>query len=426
LNRTAVLKTKLDRAVKFGELAPGAIIEQMPSDDVTGEEIERIERLSRLLGLQTLLAHVAREIGPALELQPVLSAVLRAMRSLMDFRGGAILLVDRNELVVAASDPTVDEAVANLRMPIGSGMAGRAVSDGRTVYSPDLDNDDRVDPVFRNTGTNRGIKSFLAVPLVVLGEVIGAFEVDSVEVDAFDEVDRTVLEGLATQMAGFIESARRYEQILDLERQKNDFIGRISHELRTPLTIMSGFVGTLLAHDVDFGPEDRKAMLERTRVAIGRLSDLIDELLTVASFEAGMAEPQIDDVDVCPILEEVRAHAVDPERVRVICPDGQQAKADAKMLKQALNLLVDNAMKYGGNAELTSTPGEIAVRDHGPGVPLELGDSVFQRFVRGNSSTPGMGLGLPLVRSLLTAMGATVELERPPDGGACFRIRFGD
>jgi len=50
------------------------------AEDVTNDELERIERLSRLLGLQTLLAHVAREIGPALELQPVLHAVMRAMR----------------------------------------------------------------------------------------------------------------------------------------------------------------------------------------------------------------------------------------------------------------------------------------------------------------------------------------------------------
>src|SRR5204862_5090851 len=113
-------------------------------EDVTGEELERIERLSRLLGLQTLLAHVSREIGPALELQPVLEAVLRAMRSLMDFRGASILLVEDNELYTAASDPDAGEAVTNLRLPVGKGLVGRAVGTGRTVYSPDLDKDDRV------------------------------------------------------------------------------------------------------------------------------------------------------------------------------------------------------------------------------------------------------------------------------------------
>jgi two-component system sensor histidine kinase MprB len=137
-----------------------------------------------------------------------------------------------------------------------------------------------------------------------------------------------------------------------------------------------------------------------------------------------MAEAMVVDVDVAPILEEVRAEAVDPERVRVNCPPGLRVSADPKLLKQALNLLVDNAMKYGGNAELTATSGEITVRDHGPGVPADLGDRVFDRFVRGSSSKPGMGLGLPLVRSLCTAMDAAVTLESPPDGGASFRIRF--
>src|SRR5581483_7864897 len=150
----------------------------------------------------------------------------------------------------------------------------------------------------------------------------------------------------------------------------------------------------------------------------------IDELLTAASFEAGMAEAVIVDTDVAPILEQIRAEAVDPDRVRVNCPPGLRVEADPKLLRQALHLLVDNAMKYGGNAELTATTGSITVRDHGPGVPADLGDRVFERFVRGNTSKPGMGLGLPLVRSLCTAMDATVELESPSDGGACFRIRF--
>ena len=292
------------------------------TDRVSDKELARFERLSRLLGLQTLPAHVAREIGPALELQAVLHAVLRAMRSLMDFRGASILLVEDGQLYVAAADPDVDEAVANLRIPVGTGLAGRAVAQSRTVYSPDLDNDDRVDPVVRNTGSNKEIKSFLVVPLVCLGESIGAIEVDSASPEAFDDVDRTVLEGLATQMAGAIESARRYEEMLELERLKNDFIGRISHELRTPLTIMAGFVGTLLGRGESLDAGDRHDMLERTNVAITRLSRLIDELLLAATFEAGMAEAEVDDVAVAPILEQVRLDSVDPDRVTVRCPAG--------------------------------------------------------------------------------------------------------
>src|SRR5436190_5190777 len=118
---------ELDRAVKFREVPavsqPGERDHLRMPDDVSADEIARIERLSRLLGLQTLLAHVAREIGPALELQPVLHAVLGAMRSLMDFRGGSILLVEEGEVYVAASDPPVSPEVAELRLPVGHGLA---------------------------------------------------------------------------------------------------------------------------------------------------------------------------------------------------------------------------------------------------------------------------------------------------------------
>lgn len=113
-------------------------------------------------------------------------------------------------------------------------------------------------------------------------------------------------------------------------------------------------------------------------------------------------------------LEQIKADAVDPERVRVVCPPEVRVHAGPKLLKQSVNLLVDNAMKCGGNAELRASPGEIAVRDHGPGVPTELGNRVFERFVRGNSSIPGMGLGLPLVRSLCTAMDAPSTSSRHP------------
>ena len=226
-------------------------------------------------------------------------------------------------------------------------------------------------------------------------------------------------------MAGAIESARRYEQMLELEQLKNDFIGRISHELRTPLTIMAGFVGTLVSTGDLVPREERQMMLERTQAAITRLAGLIDELLTAASFEAGMTDAQLEQVTIAPLLEEVRAHAVDPTRVTISCPPDLREHTDPKLLRQALNLLVDNALKYAGDAEISAEPGVIAVRDHGAGVPAELGERVFDRFVRGTSTGPGMGLGLPLVRSLATALDASVELTAPEGDGACFVLRFG-
>src|SRR5581483_11552380 len=152
------------------------------------------ERLEALLALQSLLARVARELGPATELQAVLAIVLRAMRSLVDFRGGSVCLVEDRMIRIAAADPPVSPEVAAAWLPVGTGLAGITVASGQPQYSPDLDADERVDQDLRRLGSNATIKSFLAVPLVCLGWVTGVLEVDSEDVDAFDEDDLAVLE----------------------------------------------------------------------------------------------------------------------------------------------------------------------------------------------------------------------------------------
>ena len=157
------------------------------------------QRLERIAAAQSLLADTSRQLGPAVDLDSTVKTVLLAMRELVAFRGGSICLVEHDGIRVAASDPPVSPEVQALRLPVGSGLVGRAVEAGRTVSSPDLDADDRVDPEIRRLGSNAGMVSYLAVPLVCLGRTIGVLQVDSPESDAFDEVDVVLLEGLAAQ-----------------------------------------------------------------------------------------------------------------------------------------------------------------------------------------------------------------------------------
>jgi signal transduction histidine kinase len=386
------------------------------------------ERLERLLELQTLLARVAREIGPALELHGVLTTVLHAMRSLVDFRGGTVQLLDERGVYVAAADPPVSEEVLNARVPVGTGLSGRVISTGTTIYSPDIQSDDRVDPALRKAGTNAPSHSYLAVPLVVLGQVTGVLQVDSNEVDAFDADDIAVLEGLAVQVAGSIESARRREDLLEVERMKADFIARISHELRTPLTVMGGFTDTLLLHADRISPEQQHEVLGRIKTSVTRLSSLIEEILTVSSLDAGMTRVRPQDVEIRPLLEEIAHLSIDASRVTVDCDPDVHFVTDPVILRHLVNQLVDNALKYAGDAEVTCTVTEdgprIVVRDHGPGIPEAERGRVFERFYRGNHTGAGMGLGLPVVRQLAASLDAIVFLDDAPGGGARFTLRF--
>lgn len=388
-------------------------------------------RLERLIGLQSLLARVSREIGPALELQPVLKSVLAAMRSMVEFRGGTIQLVDDRGCFIAASDPEISPELAETRVPLGSGISGRAITSATRIYVPDLDADRRVDPVQRVTGDNVTTHSYLVVPLMVLGECIGLLQVDSNEVDAFDSEDIAVLEGLAAQVAGAIESARRYERMLELERLKDDFIDRVSHELRTPLTIMIGFTDTLLAQDDSLPPEVRHDALERIKAAINRLRGLLDEILYVSSLNAGTATIHREDVKVVDVADEVRQLSSEPALVSVDVADDVRVEADPLLLRHILTQLVDNAIKYGGDATISAGPDPatrelvVSVRDHGPGIPEDRRRLIFERFWRGQHPVAGMGLGLAIVRQLSASIGATVDIVDPVGGGAQVNVRFG-
>ena len=397
------------------------------------------ERLERLLSLQSLLAKVAGELGPATELQPVLATVLQAMRSLIDFRGGSVCLVENGEIRMAAADPEPSPEVMAVRLRIGEGLAGRVVATRQPVYSHDLDVDDRVDPNLRRLGSNAAMKSYLAVPLVCLGWVIGLIQVDSEQPDAFDEDDLAVLEGLAVQVAGAIESARRYEQVVELERLKADFMARVSHELRTPLTIISGFTTTILTYEDRLDAMQRREMLGRIEAATERLEVLVDELLTVTGFEAGTVLPTPREIDLRDLLDgvvnylvnEIKPDMPDSNKFTVQCDTGLTLLTDEHMLRHAVRLLVENAMKYGTRADLRAARTAedivvIEVIDDGPGIPVEMRERIFERFTRGaDDPTPGMGLGLPLVKLLVNGLGARVELDVAPTGaGSTFRLVF--
>ena len=387
-------------------------------------------RLQRFLDLQQLLFQVSREIGPALELEPVLQTVLHAMRKLVDFKGGSIALVEGGHIRLVASDPPVSQEVLDLRLPLGSGLSGRIVESGEPIISADLRTDERVDQAVANTGSNVTMRSYIGVPLVVLGEVIGLMQVDSAEVDAFTEDDLYVLEGLGSQVAGAIESARRYEAVLELERLKSDFIERVSHELRTPITIMSGFTATLADHGPHLPEEERRAFVERLASATGRLRYLVEEILTLTSLDSGLTSPIPVEFQVHATLLEAAQATSRPGDVDIDCDEALTVRTDPAILGRVVGPLVDNAIKYAGKAHVSARrTGDgavvIEVVDDGPGVATDLEERMFERFVRGRHTVAGMGLGLPIARHLGTSIDATIEYEAR-DPGTCFRVTLSD
>lgn len=386
-------------------------------------------RLERLLELQQLLFRVSRELGPALELQPVLDTVLRAMQALVDFKGGSICLVEGDHIRLVVSDPPVSQEVLDLRLPVGEGLSGYVVETGDPLYSPDLLEDPRVQEAVHKTGSNITIRSWIGVPLVVLGKVIGLLQVDSAEPDAFDDIDLYVLEGLGVLVAGAIESARRYEAIVELEQMKSDFIERVSHELRTPITIMSGFSSTLQEQGAALTEEERRSFVDRITHASARLRYLVEEILTLSHLDSGLGSPAPIDVEVHDVVTHAARGTGRPGDVMVDVDPVLSVHTDPTILERVLEPLLDNAVKYAGQANVRAYREDrhvvIHVDDSGPGVPPELRERMFERFSRGPHTVAGMGLGLPISRHLAGVLQATLTYE-PLDPGSRFRLEVPD
>lgn len=344
--------------------------------------------------LRASLAELIAELRRASDVTSVLAAALRCLEPQTGARGGAIHQVNDDGLELVAAQPAATPAAA------ATDLARAAAASG------DL-----------TTETN-----LAAAPLVSLGRVCGVLVLDIGD-EPLDARERTLVETVAFQVAAAMEATRRFLEVMELERLKRDFISRVSHELRTPMTIISGFLSTLLAHDERLGSEQRRHMVGRSLAASDRLNRLIEDLLVLSRLEAGLLTPDPMRVVVADVVEAVRAQSIAPDQVDVTVSDGLEATTDPVMFQRALGFVVDNALKYGEHADVRASRDAegrvvVEVRDRGPGIPADVRPIVFEMFTRGADVTdvPGLGVGLPVARTLLEVLHGRLTIADEIDG----------
>ncbi|NKX92065.1 hypothetical protein HF995_02045 [Sanguibacter hominis ATCC BAA-789] len=212
------------------------------------------------------------------------------------------------------------------------------------------------------------------------------------------------------------------EHLRDLNQQKDDFVSTVSHELRTPVTSILGFV-ELLIDETDPTEEQSRhlAVIERNAL---RLRNLVEDLLAVGAGAQGRAVPVPTDVQAlaADVVEELTPSAQRREVTLQLLPGapvrGLVAPSD---IARVVTNLVTNAIKFTPAGGLVAVQVAeraddvvLTVTDTGVGIKREDLDRVFDRFYRSSSASsrkvPGAGLGLTLVRSLVTRNGGTVDL----------------
>jgi len=230
---------------------------------------------------------------------------------------------------------------------------------------------------------------------------------------------------------------RDVTQMRALERVRQDFVANASHELRTPVTAIRSLAENLLAgaaRDPEAGPQFLEEIVENTE----RLEALVRDMLDLARLDAEV--DRLDAIAVGPVV----AHAAErvlPQAeasgvvVQVRAPAGIRAHATEENVETAVVNLLDNAIKYaaeGGTVEVEVTADgdevQVAVVDHGPGIPPADQVRVFERFYRVDKARSrelgGTGLGLSIVKHAVEAMGGRVSVATTPGGGATFVVHL--
>jgi PAS domain S-box-containing protein len=260
--------------------------------------------------------------------------------------------------------------------------------------------------------------------------------------DVFLSVAEAVMLDGAGKVAGRIFAFRDVSSERVLDQMKSDFVATVSHELRTPLTSIFGFAETLLRRDIDFSEPERATFLGYIASESERLTGIVDDLLNVARLEAGTLGLSVRPTDVGEIVSAVAARTRDGlgEAARVAIEvdlrEGELvAEADPEKLAKILQQLVDNAVKFSPEGGTITIAGrrradsvEVRVSDEGIGIPHADQQRIFTKFYRGDGASgpgaAGTGLGLFLVRGLLTAMGGRISVESVEGQGSTFAFEL--
>jgi two-component system, OmpR family, sensor kinase len=223
------------------------------------------------------------------------------------------------------------------------------------------------------------------------------------------------------------EMLERLGEALEHERS---FVADASHELRTPLAILRTELELALAEGRS--PQELRAAIASAAEETDRLTQLSEDLLTIAQTERGELPLKLTRVDVTDLLEGVerrfsRRAEVEGRAIELSGPR-LQIGADRLRLDQAIGSVVDNALRYGeGTVSLEASAAErgieIRVRDHGPGFPADFLPRAFERFSRASSSRRdgGSGLGLAIVRTVVDAHGGEARVGNW-EGGSEVRL----
>jgi len=382
-----------------------------------------------LLHRMTRLMEVSRTLASTLDLSKLLRQIIEAAVELTDTESASIMLFDPHsgELRFEA---TTDEDSATLEgfiIPVEGSIAGWIVTHTEPLVVPDVSRDPRWSQVV-DRKTSFVTRSILGVPLVTRDKTVGALEALNKRSGSFTNDDAETLKTLAAQAAVAIVNARLFQQ--------SDQIAEMVHELRTPLTSLMATSHLLLRPEL---PAAKRIELIKTmQRETARLSQMTTDFLDLARLESGRMRFVHAAVDLPELVNEcveIIRHQAAGRGITIqvhLDPSLPALESDRGKLKQVLLNLLTNAVKYNREngtitvrVQLKETKWRVSVTDTGRGIPTESMQHMFEKFYRvaqTEDTATGTGLGLPIAKKIVEALGGEMGVESIAEVGSIFHF----
>lgn len=400
--------------------------------------LERIASLSQVLGTARELGTIFRGLREFTNVSvPCDGFFVSLYDPIRDVRTACYGWGDGAEIDVSQLPP----------MPVTErGPNSRAVRSGQVVITNDY---------MRATSANLSVivgednglrpESSLAVPMAVMGRIIGTIEVQSYQPQAYQQQHVTAMSMAANLTAVAIENVRLLklertarEAAEESNRLKDEFLATVSHELRTPLTAILGWARLL--EDGALDPAMSQQAVDTIWRNAKAQAQIVDDILDVSRIITGNLYIDLHPIEVAPVVQNainVVHPTADAKGIRIetqIENIPAMISGDANRLQQVIWNLLSNAVKFtntGGRVTVKVTQAnaavEIGVTDTGQGISREFMPYVFDRFSQADSTTTrhhgGLGLGLAIARHLVEIHGGTIRAASRGEGqGATFTI----
>ena len=250
-----------------------------------------------------------------------------------------------------------------------------------------------------------------------------------------------------------LETAERRQQEFDelkrLQVLRREFLADVSHELKTPLFAAQGFVHTILDEEEDdedgMDPATRRKFLQKAASSLDALDTLVQDLVTISQLEKGVVRMRRQRFDLVALVQEIFELLEQQAQRRgaslTLFPThlpatGLSVLADRNRIRQVLINLIDNAIKYGREADgqvvVSLVAGResvrVSVRDNGPGIAPEHQARVFERFYRVEKSRSraagGSGLGLAISKHIVEAHKSTIRIKSAVGEGTAMEFKL--